>query len=383
VPLIDSQFGSIPLDGGNGTASALLSQPALLSPETGTIPASSLRYHAQECLLRPPSPADVAECAIGQLEPSVAIQPHYFTSDQPNSNFPCQSSSSVTASTYTTDVSDPNIESGGVHKRQRIGIEVATRLAYPAKADESQKLVRLDVPSSGTRATRYPLDHIEADLDNLICGRHHGANRDGTGTQLLKLPTSQVSRYMFAREPVSGRAIPADPSWRNTTLQNSKEIGQRSKDTSCADEKGGNSRNTLHHDAPSADSPPTNPPGISLEIGNVLRSARSLPVLPIMVNTSIYNKRHLCSALNELQFQLYGHDHLEADFIINLKTACVLVPLAYITSNADELVGKLVALAFSFETLIVIFELYPSRTNSTNQAALPDPWSPSTRVAFD
>ncbi|KAJ9095257.1 hypothetical protein QFC21_005623 [Naganishia friedmannii] len=352
-------------------------QTGVMAPCKGV---QSLAYEVQECLLRPPSPAAVMEYAIGQLEPS-ANQSQQFAHDQPRSVLPCDTSSFTSPSNQITKVSELTEEGHGVSKKRRTGHhEDKSRIAPPIKVAETEKLARLEAPSVEQRPKQRSYNNVETELDELIYERDHGVNENETEKQEYKLPPSQISRYMLAREPASCRDIPAYSSSPSVTLRNAE--GMKPLKTSSEGDDAENLETPLHDNALKLDSRPTNPRDISQSIENVIQSARTLPVLPIMVNTSIYNKRHLCSALHALQFQLYGHDHLEADFILNLKTACILVPLAYISANAEELLEKLVTLAFSFENLIVIFDLYPSRTNPTNQAALPDPWSPSTQLAF-
>ncbi|KAJ9112706.1 hypothetical protein QFC22_006208 [Naganishia vaughanmartiniae] len=280
-----------------------------------------------------------------------------------------------------TDVYDYATESHGITKKQRTGTADETRIAHSAKALNVEMHSQWQAPNRGAQPSQRSYDLAETDLDELVCGKSPvGINGPEAGKQAFTLPSSPISRYMLAREPASHRNYPPPTTSSSSAAWRNVEDGDTPSQTvSSALEVTCDSANPLQYENPKSDSRPSNSPEISFAVEHVIGAAKTLPVLPIMASTNIYNKRHLCSALNELQFQLYGHDQLEADFILNLKTACIVVPLAYTVANAEKLLDKLAVLALTFESLIVIFDLYPSRTNSLGQAALPDPWTPSTQ----
>lgn len=128
------------------------------------------------------------------------------------------------------------------------------------------------------------------------------------------------------------------------------------------------------------DDQPVNPEHVQKAVKSVIQSSSSLPNLPLVVNNDILNKRSLVSALEKLNVHLHGHDSLEADFLLDARTACLHLPLMSLPSTIDQLIIRATMLAHRFEHLIFVFSLYPSE--KVNRAILPDPWNSATRDAF-
>lgn len=128
---------------------------------------------------------------------------------------------------------------------------------------------------------------------------------------------------------------------------------------------------------------PSNPPEITLAIESLRKASASLEAIPIIIDNEIYNKRPLICALDHLSIQLHGHDSLEVDFILDLRTGCLYLPLASLPSIMDQLIQKAFILASRFEHLIFIFALYPDGCQRTKNAILPNPWSKAVQEAFN
>lgn len=125
---------------------------------------------------------------------------------------------------------------------------------------------------------------------------------------------------------------------------------------------------------------PRNPDHIKTGVESVIQSSSTLSYLPIVVDNEVLNKRPLVSALERLHIQLHGHDSLEADFLLDARTACLQLPLLSLPSTMDQLVSRSIMLAQRFEHLVIIFALYPIERMKT--AVLPNPWNIATRDAF-
>lgn len=128
--------------------------------------------------------------------------------------------------------------------------------------------------------------------------------------------------------------------------------------------------------------PPSNPSEIAQAIASIIESSDSLESIPLLINNEIYNKRSLISALDGFQIQLYGHDSLEVDFILNPRTCCVHLPLGSLPSTLDRLIQKAMSLALRFEHLIFVFALYPAESRRTATTIPPNPWSEAVQQAY-
>lgn len=131
-------------------------------------------------------------------------------------------------------------------------------------------------------------------------------------------------------------------------------------------------------DPPTAE--PRNPDYVQNAVDLVIQSSSTLPRLPLVVDNEVLNKRSLVLAFERLRVQLHGHDSLEADFLLDARTACIQLPLMSLPSMVDQLVSRGIMLARRYEHLIFVFVLYPAERSNT--AILPNPWNSATRDAF-
>jgi hypothetical protein len=125
---------------------------------------------------------------------------------------------------------------------------------------------------------------------------------------------------------------------------------------------------------------PSNPEDVQNAVNLFLQSSSALRRLQLVVDNEVLNKRSLVLAFERLHVQLHGHDSLEADFLLDARTACIQLPLMSLPSMMDQLVSRGMMLAHRFEHLIFVFVLYPAERS--NAAILPNPWNSATRDAF-
>ncbi|KAJ9112635.1 hypothetical protein QFC19_000655 [Naganishia cerealis] len=391
-------FSRLP-DKGKKSRSLALTPPGLLNavPEcdinsnymkgsssgTSSVAIAPLKRDAQECLLKPPLPATDIEYAIYPIEQYLSFRTNSFAVDQLSSVPPSDPLLSPFAHMKTTNSNGVPDDFTVFQKKQRSSMEYQSTVAHDAVEDKAGKQAQLKLYISETGKQR-PSESYDMDLDRIVCEMNQGDTGSPVEQQILAIPPSRISRYLLTRETTSHRHVNMDSSLSSFGFQNKQRPNDRDNQNATLFRNEMTARKSpVECEVPALDDRPANPPDISLGVERAIRSAETSPVLPIMVNTNMYNKRDLCSALHRLHIQPYGHDHLEADIILNLKTACILMPLASLVSNSEELVQRLVTLAHSFENFIVIFDLYPAKRITTSQVALPDPWNPSTRATFN